>query len=57
MKDIPVLHIQSEKLLRKLIEDIRKESQLILSNCTDIAAKKGLSLNTKLLQEMLAQQY
>jgi nucleotide-binding universal stress UspA family protein len=50
MEDIPVLHIQSEKLLRKLIEDLRKESQLIPSKCTDIAAKKGLSLNTKLLQ-------
>jgi len=50
MEDIPVLHIQSEKLLRKLIEDLRKEGQLILSKCTDIAAKKGLSLNTELLQ-------
>ena len=42
MEDIHVLHIQSEKLLRKLIEDLRKESQLILSKCTDIAAKKGI---------------
>lgn len=50
MEDIPVLHIQSEKLLRKLIEDFKKESQLILSKCSDIAAKKGISLNTNLLQ-------
>ena len=50
MEDIPVLHIQSEKLLRKLIEDFKKESQLILSKCSDIAARKGISLNTKLLQ-------
>lgn len=50
MEDIPVLHIQSEKLLRKLIEDFKKESQLILSRSSDIAAKKGISLNTKLLQ-------
>lgn len=50
MEDIPVLHIQSEKLLRKLIEDFKKESQLILSKCSDRAAKKGLSLDTKLLQ-------
>ena len=50
MEDIPVLHIQSEKLLRKLIEDFKKESQLILSKSSDIAAKKGISLNTKLLQ-------
>lgn len=50
MEDIPVLHIQSEKLLRKLIEDFKKESQLILSRSSDIAAKKGICLNTKLLQ-------
>jgi nucleotide-binding universal stress UspA family protein len=50
MEDIPVLHIESEKLLRKLIDDFKKESQLILSRCSEIAAKKGLSLNTKLLQ-------
>jgi nucleotide-binding universal stress UspA family protein len=49
MEDIPVLHIQSEKLLRKLIEDYTKESQLILTRCSEIAVKKGLSLNTKLL--------
>ena len=50
MEDIPVLHIQSEKLLRKLIDDFKKESQLILSKASDIATKKGISLNTKLLQ-------
>lgn len=50
MEDIPVLHIESEKLLRKLIDDFRKESQLILSRCSERAAKKGLAINTKLLQ-------
>jgi nucleotide-binding universal stress UspA family protein len=50
MEDIPVLHIQSEKLLRKLIEDLKKDRQLILSKCSEIAAEKGLLLNTKLLQ-------
>lgn len=50
MEEIPVLHIQSEKLLRKLIDDYKKESQLILSKCSEIAAKKGLSLKTKLVQ-------
>lgn len=50
MEDIPVLHIQSEKLLRKLIEDFKKDRQLILSKCSEIAAEKGLLLNTKLLQ-------
>jgi nucleotide-binding universal stress UspA family protein len=50
MEDIPVLHIQSEKLSRKLIEDFKKDSRLILSKCSEIAAEKGLFLNTKLLQ-------
>lgn len=50
MEEIPVLHIQSEKLLRKLIDDYKKESQLILSKCSEIAAKKGLSVKTKLVQ-------
>ena len=50
MEEIPVLHIQSEKLLRKLIEDYKKELQLILSRCSEIAAKKGLSIKTKLIQ-------
>ncbi len=50
MEDIPVLHIQSEKLLRELLDAYKKESQLILSKCSDIATKKGLSISTKLLQ-------
>lgn len=50
MEEIPVLHIQSEKLLRKLIEDYKKELQLILSRCSEIAAKKGLAIKTNLVQ-------
>ena len=50
MEDIPVLHIQSEKLLRELLDAYKKESELILSKCSEIATKKGLSINTKLLQ-------
>ena len=50
MEDIPVLHIQSEKLLRELLDAYKKESQLILSKCSEIATRKGLSINTKLLQ-------
>ena len=50
MEDIPVLHIQSEKLLRELLTAYKKEIQLILSKCSEIATKKGLSINTKLLQ-------
>lgn len=50
MEEIPVLHIQSEKLLRQLLDAYKKESQKILSKCSEIAAKKGLSIDTKLLQ-------
>jgi nucleotide-binding universal stress UspA family protein len=50
MEDIPLLHIQSDKLLRELLEAYKKESQVILSKCSDIATRKGLSINTKLLQ-------
>ena len=50
MEDIPVLHIQSEKLLRELLDAYKKEGQLILSKCSNEATRKGLSINTKLLQ-------
>lgn len=50
MEDIPVLHIQSEKLLREVLDAYKKESQLLLSKCSEIATRKGLSINTKLLQ-------
>ena len=44
------MHIQSEKLLREVLDAYKKESQLILSECSGIATRKGLSINTKLLQ-------
>ena len=50
MEEIPVLHIQSEKLLKELVDAYKKEMQSILSKCTEIATRKGVSINTKLLQ-------
>ena len=50
MEDVPVLHIQSEKLLREMLDAYKKENQLILSKSSEIATKKGLNINTKLLQ-------
>ena len=50
MENVPVLHIESEKLLSELLDSYKRESELILSKCSEIAARKGLSLNTKLLQ-------
>lgn len=50
MEDVPVLHIESEKLLRELLEAYKKENQLILSKCSEIATEKGFTIDTKLLQ-------
>lgn len=49
MEDVPVLHIASEKLLRA-IGSLQKRNQLILSECSEIATKKELTINSKLLQ-------
>lgn len=45
----PVVHIQSEKLLRDLVGAYEKEGQHIISKCSEIATKRGLSINSKLL--------
>jgi|SRR5687767_4065051 len=50
MEDIPVLHIQSEKLLRELLEDYKNREQLILTKSSEIARKKGLAIDTILLR-------
>ena len=50
MEDVPVLHIESEKLLRELLNAYKKENQLILSKCSEIATEKGLMIETKLFQ-------
>ena len=50
MEDVPVLHIESEKLLRQLLEAFKKEQKLILEKCSEIARIKGLTIDTILLQ-------
>lgn len=50
MEDIPVSYVVSEKLLREIVDAYKRENQLILSNCSEIATKKGLVIKTKLLQ-------
>jgi nucleotide-binding universal stress UspA family protein len=50
MEDVPVLHIESEKLLRELLEAFRKEQELILTKCSENARKKGLTIDTILLR-------
>lgn len=50
MEDIPVSYVVSEKLLREIVDAYKRENQLILSKCSEIATKKGLVIQTKLLQ-------
>lgn len=50
MEEIPVLHIHSEKLLRELLDAYKKERQIILTKSAEVATRKGISINTKLLQ-------
>ena len=37
-------------MLRELLEAYKKENQLTLSKCSEIATEKGLTIDTKLLQ-------
>jgi hypothetical protein len=46
----PSWYFQSEKLLRELLDAYKKESQLILSKCSETATRKGLSISTILLE-------
>jgi nucleotide-binding universal stress UspA family protein len=50
MEEIPVSYVVSEKLLREITDSYKRESQDILSKCSDIAKQKGLTTETKLLQ-------
>jgi nucleotide-binding universal stress UspA family protein len=50
MEQVPITHIESEKLLSQLLQAYKKENQEILSKCSKIATEKGLSIKTLLLQ-------
>lgn len=50
MEQVPITHIESEKLLSELLEAYKKENQEILSKCSNIASEKELSIKTLLLQ-------
>ena len=50
MEQVPITHIESEKLLSELLEAYKKENQEILSKCSDIAQQKGITIKTVLLQ-------
>ena len=50
MEQVPITHIESEKLPNELLEAYKKENQEILSKCSDIAHQKGIIIKTVLLQ-------
>lgn len=50
MEQVPITHIESEKLLSELLEAYKKENQGILLKCSEIANQKGLTIKTFLLQ-------
>ncbi len=50
MEQVPITHIESQKLLSELLENYKKENQDILSKCLEIAKQKGITINTILLQ-------
>lgn len=50
MEQVPITHIESEKLLSELLEAYKKENQEVLSKCSDIARQKGIAIKTVLLQ-------
>jgi len=50
MEQVPITHIESEKLPNELLEAYKKENQEILSKCSDIAHQKGITIKTVLLQ-------
>jgi len=41
MEQVPITHIESEKLLSDLLEAYKKENQEILSKCSDIAHQRN----------------
>lgn len=50
MEQVPITHIGSEKQLNEFLQAYKKENQEILSKCSEIAAQKGLTINTFLLE-------
>jgi nucleotide-binding universal stress UspA family protein len=50
MEQVPITHIESEKLLSELLEAYKKENQEILSKCSEIARQKGIAIKSVLLQ-------
>jgi nucleotide-binding universal stress UspA family protein len=50
IEKVPTVYIQSQKLLDEILETHKNESQKILDECSSIATKKGIAINTTLLE-------
>jgi nucleotide-binding universal stress UspA family protein len=50
IEKVPTVYIQSQKFLDEILETHKNESQKILDECSSIATKKGIAINTILLE-------
>jgi nucleotide-binding universal stress UspA family protein len=50
IEKMPTVYIQSQKILDEILETYKNESQKILDECSSIATKKGIAINTTLLE-------
>ncbi len=50
IEKVPTVYIQSQKILDEILETYKNESQKILDECSSIATKKGIAINTTLLE-------
>jgi nucleotide-binding universal stress UspA family protein len=50
IEKVPTVYIQSQKILDEILETHKNESQKILDECSSIATKKGIAINTTLLE-------
>jgi nucleotide-binding universal stress UspA family protein len=50
IEKVPTVYIQSQKILDEILKTHKNESQKILDECSSIATKKGIAINTTLLE-------
>ena len=50
IEKVPTVYIQSQKILDEILESHKNESQKILDECSSVATKKGIAIDTTLLE-------
>ena len=50
IEKVPTVYIQSQKILDEILVTHKNESQKILDECSSIATKKGIAIDTTLLE-------